>query len=189
MISKTILCQKSNLAICISKPLPLDLVMIICQFTAFIFRKRDCFRNKKETTAGQPAIGEDGYVEYKKNTEGDSYTVLKRSNPLDIKIADETNEDLANMDGNQPYYFIPNEGGSDEKPKHIKHTYFNPTKVDAEVNKEAVYSTIPENEPEGKADGDYSYAYADMPNRDTISGAGKKENSKDQYVNASVLHK
>ena len=41
-----------------------------------IFRKKGCFRNREETSTNQPVIGEDGYVEYKKNSEGESYAEL-----------------------------------------------------------------------------------------------------------------
>ena len=83
------------------------------------------------------------------------------------------------MGGNQPYYIVPYH----ENPGHIKHTYFNPTEVDSEGNKGAVYSTMPDNE----AQGDYSYAYAEMLNRDI--GVCKKENAQVRYASTIFLHK
>ena len=110
----------------------------------FTFRKRDCFRNRDETAAGQPVIGEDGYVEYRKKPEDETYTELGSSNSLGIQ-------------------------------------------VQSEGSKGAVYS---EHEDEGKKDGDYTYAYVDLPNRnESVFCAEEKENTENLYVNASVQRK
>ena len=54
------------------------------------------------------------------------------------------------------------------------------------------YKKNSDNEYEGKNDDDYSYAYVDIPNQNRhyfVSGAGRNENTKVQYVNAHVRRK
>ena len=166
--------------------------------------------------SSQPVIGADGYTKYKKNT-GETYAELGNINTVGMNMDDETYEDVMNKVEDQQYT-VPrdNESVFDNESGQIKHTYLNPSEIDLEAkrgalystipeneiqgnkeiniegNKEALYSTIPENKIEGNKDGEYAYAYSDVPNRnviDTASDAGQTENTEREYVNDNVKRK
>ena len=126
----------------------------------------------------------------RKNTEGETYAELGNNDAVSMKMNDETYEDVMNKVEDQQYN-VPrdNEIVFDKEPGQIKQTYLNPSEIDLEVNKKALYSTIPENEIQGNKDGVYAYAYSDVPNRnviDTASDAGAKENTEIEYLNDNV---